>query len=139
MKYLAIDIGNTFVKFGLFKNEEPLEMTFGFPTVSLIAHENIEGELLPKLVTLGDLDGIAIASVVPDSFWQCAGTYRVGLYVRKHDLFILFAKRPDPMVLFPAHRLLAGIKIQCRTRVSERGSYHGREFCLLYRPFDHAR
>jgi type III pantothenate kinase len=65
MKYLAIDIGNTFVKFGLFKNEEPLEMTFGFPTVSLIAHENIEGELLPKLVTLGDLDGIAIASVVP--------------------------------------------------------------------------
>ncbi len=65
MMLLAVDIGNTGTKFGLFKKGEPFEMTFRFPTSQLQAHEHIEDELLPKLAALGDLSSIAIASVVP--------------------------------------------------------------------------
>jgi type III pantothenate kinase len=65
MMFLAIDIGNTSVSFGLFKKEEPFEMTFRFPTASILSGDHIEDELLPKLVALGDLDSILIASVVP--------------------------------------------------------------------------
>ena len=65
MMFLAIDIGNTSTKFGLFKDEEPFEMTFGFPTSSIISRKNFRTELLPKLEALGKLKSIIIASVVP--------------------------------------------------------------------------
>jgi len=65
MMFLAIDIGNTGTKFGLFKQDESFEMTFHFPTASIIADENIKTELLPKIAALGTLDSIIIASVVP--------------------------------------------------------------------------
>jgi type III pantothenate kinase len=67
MMFLAIDIGNTSTTFGLFKKEERFEMTFRFPTASIIEGENIEQELLPKLVALGDLDSVIISSVVPNA------------------------------------------------------------------------
>jgi type III pantothenate kinase len=63
--FLAVDIGNTSAHFGLFKQNEPFEMTFRFPTASIIAMENIESELIPKLSALGDLSSITLASVVP--------------------------------------------------------------------------
>ena len=63
--FLAIDIGNSSTKFGLFKQDEPFEMTFGFPTASIISGENFRTELLPKLEALGNLNSIIIASVVP--------------------------------------------------------------------------
>ena len=63
--FLAIDTGNSSTAFGLFKKEEPFEMTFRFPTASLIEGLNIEDELLPKLAALGDLDSVIISSVVP--------------------------------------------------------------------------
>lgn len=63
--FLAIDIGNTSTKFGLFKEEEPFEMVFHFTTSSILSSEHIEDDLLPKLVALGDLSSIIIASVVP--------------------------------------------------------------------------
>jgi type III pantothenate kinase len=65
MMFLAVDIGNTHTKFGLFKKEEPFEMVFHFPTSSILSGEHIEDELLPKLTALGDLSSITIASVVP--------------------------------------------------------------------------
>ncbi|MFI5264270.1 MAG: type III pantothenate kinase, partial [Candidatus Kapaibacterium sp.] len=65
MMFLAVDIGNTGTKFGLFKKDEPFAMTFRFPTSQITAHEHIEDELLPKLAALGDLSSILIASVVP--------------------------------------------------------------------------
>ncbi len=65
MMFLAIDIGNTSAKFGLFKGDEPFEMTFSFPTASIITGDNFRTELLPKLQALGKLDSIIIASVVP--------------------------------------------------------------------------
>jgi type III pantothenate kinase len=67
MMFLAIDIGNTGAKFGLFKNEEPFEMTFRFPTAQIITLEHIEDELLPKLTALGNLSRILIASVVREA------------------------------------------------------------------------
>jgi len=67
MMFLAVDIGNTGTKFGLFKKEEPFEMTFRFLTAQIVAHEHIEDELLPKLAALGDLSSILIASVVPQA------------------------------------------------------------------------
>lgn len=65
MMFLAADIGNTGTKFGLFKKDEPFEMTFRFLTSGITGHEHIEDELLPKLAALGDLASITIASVVP--------------------------------------------------------------------------
>ncbi len=65
MMFLAIDIGNSSTKFGLFKQNEPFEMTFGFPTASILSGESFRTELLPKLQALGKLDSIIIASVVP--------------------------------------------------------------------------
>jgi type III pantothenate kinase len=65
MMFLAVDIGNTGTKFGLFKQDEPFEMTFRFLTSAILNHEHIEDELLPKLSALGDLSSVAIASVVP--------------------------------------------------------------------------
>ncbi|MEP7235749.1 MAG: type III pantothenate kinase [Ignavibacteriota bacterium] len=65
MMFLAVDIGNTSTKFGLFKKDAPFEMTFSFPTPQIISGENIEAELLPRLAALGDLNSITIASVVP--------------------------------------------------------------------------
>jgi len=65
--FLAIDIGNTSTKFGLFKKEESFEMVFHFPTPAIIAAEHIEDDLLPKLTALGNLSAIAIASVVPQA------------------------------------------------------------------------
>jgi type III pantothenate kinase len=64
---LAVDIGNTGTKFGLFKKDEPFEMTFRFPTDQITGHEHIEDELLPKLAALGDLSSVLIASVVPNA------------------------------------------------------------------------
>jgi type III pantothenate kinase len=61
--FLAIDIGNTSATFGLFK-DDILTMTFNFPTANILANENIEQELLPKLAALGDLQSITISSVV---------------------------------------------------------------------------
>ncbi len=67
MMFLAVDIGNTGTKFGLFKKDEPFEMTFRFPTASITAHRNIKDDLLPKLSALGTLSFVAIASVVPEA------------------------------------------------------------------------
>jgi type III pantothenate kinase len=67
MMFLAADIGNSFTTFGLFKKDERFEMTFHFPTASILEREHIEDELLPKFAALGDLSSIVIASVVPDA------------------------------------------------------------------------
>ncbi|MEI8134855.1 MAG: type III pantothenate kinase [bacterium] len=62
---LAIDIGNTQTKFGLFKESEAFEMLFHYPTKSLLS-ESCD-DLSTKLGALGDVKQIGIASVVPEA------------------------------------------------------------------------
>ena len=89
--FLAIDIGNTSTKFGLFKKEEPFEMTFRFPTAFIISGENFRAELLPKLEALGNLDSIIIASVVP----KASGALREILECSHEEAKIIFLKNSD--------------------------------------------
>ena len=67
MTILALDIGNTSTHFGLFGSKGSLDATFTFPTAAIISGDRVNAELIQQLSSLGNLDSIFIASVVPEA------------------------------------------------------------------------
>lgn len=60
---LAIDIGNSSVKFGLFDNEI-LQRKFSIPTVRTLTADEIYSQILPQL--LSKISAVIVSSVVPE-------------------------------------------------------------------------